>query len=54
MKIAALHVVGNLASIFCVALAGYMAVNAIDGWGWFLTVAVLLSVSVSSKKGDEA
>lgn len=32
----------NFTSLACVAVAGYLAVNKIDGWGWFLFVAVIL------------
>lgn len=26
---------------FCLAIAGYMGINNIEGWGWFLFVAAL-------------
>lgn len=35
-----------LPSSLCVAGAVYLAVNRIDGWGWFLFVAVCLAGSV--------
>lgn len=37
-------------AVTCAAIAGYLAINRMDGWGWFLFVAVILlpsKVSVS-------
>lgn len=31
--------------ILCVIVAGYMAVNQIDNWGWFLFAAIILMLS---------
>jgi len=39
-------------SIVCAVFAGLLALNGLDGWGWFLGIAVLSAVSsVKSEKG---
>ena len=35
----------ELPSIACFCLAGFLAYNGIDGWGWFLFVGVLATTS---------
>lgn len=39
----------EMASMICAAAAFYLAAHGIEGWGWFLAVAVL--TTVSSVKG---
>jgi ABC-type phosphate transport system auxiliary subunit len=34
-------VVRSAVSLGCIAAAGFMAVKGIEGWGWFLFVALL-------------
>ena len=43
-----LLLVSNLTSVACVVSAGYLASKGIEGWGWFLFVAVLCAQSFSS------
>lgn len=45
MKLTALFLVANLASILCAAAAALLAYSGRDGWGWFLLVAVLMTTS---------
>lgn len=33
-------------SIICVAVAAYMAIRNIEGWGWFLFAALLLAGAI--------
>lgn len=35
-------VVANLGCLGCVLFAGVLALKGLDGWGWFLLVAVLI------------
>ena len=42
----------NLASIASVLIAGIGAFYHIDGWGWFLFVALLLAESSNSRRGS--
>ncbi|WP_255471164.1 hypothetical protein [Gilliamella sp. Pas-s27] len=35
-------------SIVCFVIAAIMAINGVDGWGWFLFVSLLLSDSSCS------
>lgn len=37
----------------CVIFAGLGALNGVEGWGWFLLVALILG-SVSWSNGDKA
>jgi hypothetical protein len=39
---AAITIVLILPASICLSVAGYMAINQIGGWGWFLTVGLLL------------
>jgi hypothetical protein len=36
-------------AIACVVMAGLIALEGKDGWGWFLLIACLTTVSYSSK-----
>lgn len=56
MKLAIFALTANAASIVCVGVAGWCAINKVDGWGWFLFGALVLSTSVrstTSKDDDE-
>ncbi len=39
--------------ILCVLIAGYMAVNQVDHWDWFLFTAILLMVNYKRDFVDE-
>lgn len=39
----------NLASLACIGVAGYLAANDKNGWGWFLCIGLLCAGSVSFK-----
>lgn len=41
MKTILLLFVHNILAILCAIAAGILAYNGIEGWGWFLVVAVL-------------
>jgi hypothetical protein len=38
-----------VAVVVCVAVAGLLAFNKVDGWGWFLFAALVLAPSISVK-----
>lgn len=42
----------NLVSLACVSAAAYLAIQEKDGWGWFLTVAVIAQSSVKFTSKD--
>lgn len=49
----ALAIIGiNLSALTCVIAAAHLAVNGIEGWGWFLLVAILCAGSVKFKDND--
>lgn len=50
MKYSYIVIAANVFSIICAIVAAYMALNKIEGWGWFLFVAVICFTSISSKK----
>jgi uncharacterized membrane protein HdeD (DUF308 family) len=52
MKHALILFAVNIFAITCVLTAGYMAVNHIAGWGWFL-FAGIISVCTSVRIPDE-
>lgn len=39
-------------SIACVVMAGLIALEGKDGWGWFLFIAVMTTVSYRSEKNE--
>lgn len=39
----------NLVALVCVGIAGYMAINGKDGWGWFLFLGLCCAGSVTIK-----
>ena len=39
----------NLVALGCIGVAGYLAVQSKEGWGWFLFVGLLCAGSVSFK-----
>lgn len=45
VHIGVMYLIANLCALICVIVAGYMAINNISGWGWFLFVAVLTCAS---------
>lgn len=44
--------IANIPTVICALASCYMAVNSIEGWGWFLFVAVLLGVYPKSKDDE--
>ena len=42
----------NLVALACVGVAGYLAVNDKNGWGWFLFIALLCAGSVTFKSDN--
>jgi hypothetical protein len=44
--------VAQLACILSLSIAGYLAFYDKDGWGWFLFVACLTSVSTKTTKSS--
>lgn len=53
MKDAFLVLFTNLFSISCAFLGGYMALNHIAGWGWFLLAGVLSHCTPQFKEKSE-
>lgn len=49
MKFILLTLSANLVALTCIAVAGYLAAQGKDGWGWFLIVG-LCTATVFSKK----
>jgi hypothetical protein len=49
MKAIILILVANLISIISSCIAGYMALKNIEGWDWFLFIAVICSQSIKAK-----
>lgn len=40
--------------VLCILIAGYLAFHGMEGWGWFLFVAVLCGGGISlSSKSDK-
>lgn len=37
-----MFIVAIIPSIVCIATSGYMAINGMAGWGWFLFVGMCL------------
>jgi hypothetical protein len=37
-------VLSLLPGLLCIGLAGYLATQSIEGWGWFLFVALVLGM----------
>ena len=46
-------IIANMLSFTCAVSAIYMACNQIEGWGWFLTVAVLTFTLPKTNKGGD-
>lgn len=54
MKFILAIISSNLVSLACVGVAGYLAVNDKNGWGWFLFIALVCSGTVSlNSKADK-
>lgn len=49
MKYLLANLGANLLAIVCVCVAGYMAINKINGWGWFLFIGLCCACSVNFK-----
>ena len=43
------YILPNIITIILIAIAAYLAINGIKGWGWFLFVALLCGSSVTTK-----
>ena len=41
MKNSFVSITANIVSILCLGAACYMAINSIEGWGWFLFGALV-------------
>lgn len=50
MKLPLTLLIGNMACMACVISAAYMASHSVDGWGWFLLVAVITFMVPSKDK----
>ena len=48
MNYSLLLFVANLTSVACVVSSAYLAFNGVEGWGWFLFVAVLCAQSFNT------
>lgn len=53
MKFAVSTIAANISCIVCVCAAFYLAANRLDGWGWFLMIAIFLSCTVKTKDTHE-
>lgn len=53
MKDITILALANLPAVLCASAAAYMAINSINGWGWFLFVAFLVSMT-KVKTDDKA
>jgi len=53
MKDILLIVALNIVAIVCLAAAGVLAYEQLDGWGWFLFVGFLLSVTNYTNRGED-
>lgn len=53
MKFLFALVLGHIPSLTCVLIAGYLAINGLSGWGWFIFGAVLLMGRVTVSEDDE-
>lgn len=49
MKYIFFKFISNLPSLACILLAGYLAINGVEGWGWFLFLAFLLFTTINIK-----
>lgn len=47
------YMLANLVAIACIGVAGYLALQSKEGWGWFLFVGLLCAGSVSSKSSKD-
>jgi hypothetical protein len=45
-------VIGNFISFISIIVAGFLAFNNKDGWGWFLLIAILTFHTYTHKKKD--
>lgn len=43
----------NITCLFSLGAALYMAVNEVKGWGWFIVVALITAVSISTKEKND-
>lgn len=48
MSFAIKSIAGNVVAISCVIAAAVLAYKGLDGWGWFLFVALLTHTTLSS------
>jgi hypothetical protein len=49
MKLA-LFIVANITSMLCVVAAAKLALDGVEGWGWFLLVALMACQSLESSE----
>jgi len=52
MKSETIFIIWILGTLGVISLASYMAINHIDGWGWFLFVGALMLIGISYKSSD--
>lgn len=45
MKDITILALANLPACLCASAAAYMAINSINGWGWFLAVAAFVCMT---------
>lgn len=49
MKFLLLVFGSNLVALACIGIAGYLASQGKEGWGWFLIVALCVAVTFSKE-----
>ena len=53
MKYSLLILSSNIPAITCMGVAGHLASQGKDGWGWFLIVGMICVCSVTLGKQDD-
>lgn len=48
-----IFILALIPSTICLSLAGYLAVNNVGGWGWFLFVGLMLGGFSFTTKGEK-
>ena len=49
MKHVLMTIAANIASIVCIGIAGYMAIEGKPNWGWFLALGFLAITTINVK-----
>lgn len=50
MKWASIWLIASAGCLLCLGVAGWLAIDGKDGWGWFLFVGLLLTPSIERKE----